>query len=624
LGQNPGVVVGAGTNGGHPADLSDTIELLADHNGKVINWLLVPSGGVPGIKVIPHENIPVYSVFGADISYFENNPAKVLTKKWTNGYLMLTNGANELTAGVEGRAYVIGNDPVLVAGDATTPPSIGRTCGIKPDTYTVYRDGHDLFVISQTPTDDYWWVNRPDIQTSVTQDIQISSTYSRPHKRGVPVRHGFAQRLDESGLQLGDSGIAAGLLQGGFGLAEHDQLVKPVIGSSSLRSNFAGISPAVVLITDSSHTYATYTHQSTGIGAELSTRFLTSTQWGPFRILDRDNIDDTVVTYPRFENAIVEFQPTMRIHSCYNINAQAEVSSEYGVFDMTASNAQTALFTGFQDFGPLDAKHIGHNYFVEDYPSPEYLVEIFISGEYNVSNLTEHVVGGNSDIYYVGSADLVTLVVKGVEADTTETLLRSVNSNHSHTALYLGSSNQVVPFTIHTKLRWYHQYEKLKIYLEDGSANVDLLTAATHGTITCIRLSERGVNEDVNHQPGQSLPAANSATFPTGWNPGNSILTGSTTISYANYGSPSVDFEWQFDPEEMSVSILATIVDGTSPFVVTIVGGSLPTGLTHSGTTGDITGDVDADSPTSGFVVIRVVDDDNRIDDTTRIDWEVA
>lgn len=40
LGQNPGVVDGS-PYGGHPKCLDDEIEILYDHNGKVINWMLV-------------------------------------------------------------------------------------------------------------------------------------------------------------------------------------------------------------------------------------------------------------------------------------------------------------------------------------------------------------------------------------------------------------------------------------------------------------------------------------------------------------------------------------------------------------------------------------------------------
>jgi hypothetical protein len=42
VGQNPGVTVG-GLEGGQPEGLSDVIQILYDHNGKVVNWLLIDS-----------------------------------------------------------------------------------------------------------------------------------------------------------------------------------------------------------------------------------------------------------------------------------------------------------------------------------------------------------------------------------------------------------------------------------------------------------------------------------------------------------------------------------------------------------------------------------------------------
>lgn len=41
VGQNPGKVTGGGLEGGQPEELTDTIEILYDHNGKVVNWMLI-------------------------------------------------------------------------------------------------------------------------------------------------------------------------------------------------------------------------------------------------------------------------------------------------------------------------------------------------------------------------------------------------------------------------------------------------------------------------------------------------------------------------------------------------------------------------------------------------------
>ena len=45
VGQNPGTVTGGGDDGGQPEDLTDEIAVLYDHNGKVVNWLLLDSAG---------------------------------------------------------------------------------------------------------------------------------------------------------------------------------------------------------------------------------------------------------------------------------------------------------------------------------------------------------------------------------------------------------------------------------------------------------------------------------------------------------------------------------------------------------------------------------------------------
>lgn len=47
VGQNPGVAVG-GLDGGQPENLDGEIEILYDHNDKVVNWLLIDSNAATG------------------------------------------------------------------------------------------------------------------------------------------------------------------------------------------------------------------------------------------------------------------------------------------------------------------------------------------------------------------------------------------------------------------------------------------------------------------------------------------------------------------------------------------------------------------------------------------------
>lgn len=46
VGQNPGKVTGGGAYGGQPEALSDEIEILFDHNGKAVNWMLIDSARI--------------------------------------------------------------------------------------------------------------------------------------------------------------------------------------------------------------------------------------------------------------------------------------------------------------------------------------------------------------------------------------------------------------------------------------------------------------------------------------------------------------------------------------------------------------------------------------------------
>ena len=68
VGQNPGVAVG-GLDGGQPENLDGQIEILYDHNGKVINWLLIDApktgGSVEGPLETAEGGIYVMSVVAA-------------------------------------------------------------------------------------------------------------------------------------------------------------------------------------------------------------------------------------------------------------------------------------------------------------------------------------------------------------------------------------------------------------------------------------------------------------------------------------------------------------------------------------------------------------------------------
>ncbi len=69
VGQNPGKVTGGGLDGGQPAELTDTIEVLYDHNGKVVNWLLIDSNDDGGIGRIEFTVTSATTVDDTDSPY---------------------------------------------------------------------------------------------------------------------------------------------------------------------------------------------------------------------------------------------------------------------------------------------------------------------------------------------------------------------------------------------------------------------------------------------------------------------------------------------------------------------------------------------------------------------------
>lgn len=80
VGQNPGKVTGGGLEGGQPEELTDTIEILYDHNGKVVNWLLIDSGSEGGGATIQFEIVSVAVETDSASPYFGYKVAVVTVK----------------------------------------------------------------------------------------------------------------------------------------------------------------------------------------------------------------------------------------------------------------------------------------------------------------------------------------------------------------------------------------------------------------------------------------------------------------------------------------------------------------------------------------------------------------
>lgn len=75
LGQNPGVADGAPV-GGQPANLTDPVTLLYDHNGVAVNWLLIDRGGASVCDGVPAPG-PYKAICGASIAPGETGPIQI-------------------------------------------------------------------------------------------------------------------------------------------------------------------------------------------------------------------------------------------------------------------------------------------------------------------------------------------------------------------------------------------------------------------------------------------------------------------------------------------------------------------------------------------------------------------
>lgn len=96
LGQNPGVVTDNAEPDGHPSDLDSYIDLLIDHNGKIVNWLLIDTGAQSEEEEEPCDVLQPGSyaaVTGAYIAPGETGPV-IVTRFIGSEVLDVVNGSN--------------------------------------------------------------------------------------------------------------------------------------------------------------------------------------------------------------------------------------------------------------------------------------------------------------------------------------------------------------------------------------------------------------------------------------------------------------------------------------------------------------------------------------------------
>lgn len=101
------------------------------------------------------EAIPAFSVFGISGAVSTGSPPKVTVAKFTasddaNPPVLITNGQQAIgAANDEVPCWLVTDDrPMLLATDATNPPTAGNACGVKLGTYTVASTGEGLLALT--------------------------------------------------------------------------------------------------------------------------------------------------------------------------------------------------------------------------------------------------------------------------------------------------------------------------------------------------------------------------------------------------------------------------------------------------------------------------------------------
>jgi len=108
LGQNPGVATGAAGYGGHPESLDDTIEILYDHNGKVVNWMFIHSNNARHFRFQSQEDHLTGESFEACVRQMSGDDPHLATVYDPDGIFHgMLEGTKGLVFFQDGKYYIV-------------------------------------------------------------------------------------------------------------------------------------------------------------------------------------------------------------------------------------------------------------------------------------------------------------------------------------------------------------------------------------------------------------------------------------------------------------------------------------------------------------------------------------
>ncbi len=269
------------------------------------------------------------------------------------------------------------------------------------------------------------------------------------------------------------------------------------------------IAPAIVLMLDSTHGYATW------CDAYKEENVLVSAPFGEFKIIDKKPLhnNSTSGTYPQWNRCLGFLQNQTPMSTVFELN-----NATFNDTPDTGTIHYAEITHGSQNFPEVEANNVisgakkglarvGH---VDNAPNPQYHGVLNLVNQFNVSHSSTIVVddAGSPKTFY--EYDLTTdLFAVGVEANLAETVLASSRWEIPTGTLLSGASSDFYG-KYSLNFFWEEKYKWVRFYLS-LSSSVNNIDGDTSGSLVLHR--KPNYAGDVNSMSGR-LTQASDFTLP--------------------------------------------------------------------------------------------------------------
>ena len=277
-------------------------------------------------------------------------------------------------------------------------------------------------------------------------------------------------RIVEGRLTLATDYMTAG---GGQGTGYNNQGVTAITADA--------IAPAIVLMLDSSHDYATW------CSAYADESVLVSAPFGEFKIIDKKPLHNNTVSgsYPQWSRCLGFLQNQTPMSTVYSLDSSTfddlpdTANDHYAEIGYNTQHFPEVLANGVISGSKKGLTREGH---VDNAPNPHYHGVVNLTNGFNVSNSGTTVIDGTTLYSYSLSTELFAV---GVEADLTETTISSSRWAIPSGTLLSGSSADFFG-TYNLNFFWEEKYKWVYFFLR-LSSSVNDINSDTSGSLTLHR-----------------------------------------------------------------------------------------------------------------------------------------